>query len=82
MEGSFFSLPGNDHENPEQICADCGQIFQPRSVGDGAEELCDTCYDAQFQPLRVAKWQRIEKKRRAIHLPGPRRIRRANGSTF
>jgi formylmethanofuran dehydrogenase subunit E len=26
------------------ICADCGENFVPRRLGDGVEVLCDACY--------------------------------------
>jgi hypothetical protein len=33
----------------EIICAECGRSFLPHRVGDGAELLCNACYDAQFR---------------------------------
>ncbi len=49
MEGVLFIPLNRPHRPPELVCADCGQLFRPRRVGDGAEELCDRCYQAQFE---------------------------------
>ncbi len=67
MEGSRFIFHDSSSQHPDQVCTDCGQVFEPRRVGDGAEELCDTCYEARFQPLHSAK----------RHLSGPSRARRS-----
>lgn len=75
MEGSRF-IPPNQPSN--QVCPECGQEFQPRLLGEGSEELCDTCYDAQFQPLHVPKWQRAQRKPHAPRLPAWHR--RAHGA--
>ena len=58
MEGVLYNSPNRPRGNPEIICAECGQTFRSRRVADAAEELCDNCYDAQFQPLRLRYWQK------------------------
>ncbi len=58
MEGVLFIPPNRTRRNPELVCADCGQLFRPRWIGDGAEELCDNCYEAQFQPLAFQDGQK------------------------
>lgn len=58
MEGVLFIPPNRTRRTPEFVCADCGQLFRPRSIGDGAEELCDGCYEAQFQPLSFQDGQK------------------------
>ncbi len=55
MEGILFIPPDRPRRSPELVCADCGQPFRARRVGDGAEVLCDRCYEAQFQPARGRK---------------------------
>ncbi len=57
MEGVLF-IPPNPDRRPDQLCAECGRSFRPRALGDGAEELCDTCYDAQFEPRHIKHWQK------------------------
>ena len=51
MEGVLFIPLNRPHRPAELVCADCGQLFRPRRIADGTEELCDRCYQAQFQPL-------------------------------
>ncbi len=51
MESALFIPPHRAERPPELVCTDCGQLFRPRWIGDGAEELCDRCYEAQFEPL-------------------------------
>ncbi len=58
MEGVLFIPPDRPDRRPEQTCVECGRSFRPRSVGDGVEELCDTCYEAQFEPRRLRHWQK------------------------
>lgn len=58
MEGPLFIPPNRPQRRPEVICAECGQTFRPHSAADGAEELCDQCYEAQFEPMRIRHWQR------------------------
>jgi hypothetical protein len=82
MEGSLFNPPGANLENSEQPCPECGQPFRPRLVGDGVDELCDTCYDAQFEPLHIAKWQKLARRRPPMRLPSSGRSRRAHQSDF
>ncbi len=51
MEGVLFIPLNRPHRPPELVCADCGQLFRPRRIGDGTEELCDRCYEVRFEPL-------------------------------
>ena len=57
MEGSLFIPPDRPRRGPERTCVECGGLFRPRRVADGVEELCDTCYQAQFQRVRVRRGQ-------------------------
>ncbi len=66
MEGSRFIPPD---QPSHQVCPECGQEFQPRLPGEGLDELCDTCYDSQFQPLHLPKWQRAQRKPHPPRLP-------------
>ncbi len=50
VEGVLFIPANRPRRLPELVCADCGQLFRARWVADGAEELCDPCYEAQFRP--------------------------------
>ena len=77
MEGSPLLPP----EGPEQLCPECGQSFRSRQVGDAVDELCDTCYDAQFQPLRLPRWKKTERKPHTLRLPSLPRPRRAHGTS-
>ncbi len=77
MEGSRFIPPD---QPAHQVCPECGQEFQPRDVGEGLDELCDTCYDAQFEPLNLPKWQKAQRRPRAPRLPAVARPRRAHGA--
>ncbi len=57
-----FSRPQHPRE---QICVECGHRFQPRPAGEDPagednEELCNLCYEAQFQPTRLRHWQELE----------------------
>jgi hypothetical protein len=59
MEGSLFLPADRSHRVAEVSCADCGQVFRPRRVGDGAEELCDPCYEARFRPLPLRNGRKL-----------------------
>ena len=59
MEGVLFIPPNRPHRNPDRTCVECGRAFRPRRGGEGAEELCDPCYDAQFEPRRMHLWQKL-----------------------
>ena len=82
MEGSLFLPPNGSSNRHEQLCPECGQLFQPRQVGDGLDELCDTCYDAQFQPLRLPRWKKGERKPHSLRMPALTRPRRTQGPGF
>ena len=58
MEGVLFIPPNRPSRRADQICAECGRSFRPRRAGEGAEELCDNCYEAQFEPRRLRHWQK------------------------
>jgi len=58
MEGALFIPPNRSDRRSDQICTECGRTFRSHRVGEGAEELCDTCYDAQFEPRRLHLWQK------------------------
>ncbi len=40
---------------PKQICVQCGIKFMPHRVGDGAEELCVTCYQMRFEKVPASR---------------------------
>ncbi len=40
---------------PKQTCVQCGVVFLPHRVGDGAEELCVDCYRTRFETLSGRK---------------------------
>jgi hypothetical protein len=66
MEGSQL-FPSDRSAGPtEQKCPECGQSFEPVQLDpdNGSEQLCETCYQAQFEPLHLAKWQRLAKQPR------------------
>jgi hypothetical protein len=79
MDGSLFFSPRSFPYPSEQSCPECGQMFQARTTGAGAEELCDTCYEAQFQPLKTPRWKTSGRRPRALRLPGMGRPRRPRG---
>ena len=57
MEGSLFIPPHLPSRRAEQVCAECGQRFRPQGAADG-EEICELCYEAHFEPVRLRHWQR------------------------
>jgi|GEM_PF-4005181 len=63
MEGVLFIPPNRPSRRSDQVCAECGRTFRPRHVGEGIEELCDTCYEAQFEPRRLHLWQKAGRVR-------------------
>lgn len=64
-----LSIPPSQFEQrQEQTCGQCGRSFRPRCVGDGAEELCDFCYDAEFEPASHRSiWEASPKGARSAH---------------
>ncbi len=82
MDGSLFFSPTNSPYPGEQPCPECGQMFQPRTADAGAEELCDTCYEAQFEPLKTPRWKTNGRRPRALRLPGMARSRHTRGSSM
>jgi hypothetical protein len=53
MEGVLFIPPDRARRVPELTCTSCGELFRPHGIAEGAEELCDRCYEAQFRPVRL-----------------------------
>ncbi|MGH9776617.1 MAG: hypothetical protein ACRD50_16925 [Candidatus Acidiferrales bacterium] len=80
MEGPLIIPPNRPERQPERACGDCGQFFRPRPVGDGYEELCDTCFTAQFEPRHIRKWEKISKRSHALKMPAVARVRRERRS--
>ncbi len=58
MEGVLFIPPDRPQRIAELVCDECGQFFRPHWVGDGAEQLCAECYEAQFPPLNATNGQK------------------------
>jgi hypothetical protein len=46
---------------PSLTCADCGEHFVPRRLGDGVEELCDACYRYRLE-ARERRDERLQKR--------------------
>ncbi len=70
MESSRFIPLEGFRKTAEQECPECGQTFEPLQVEGESEEVCETCYQAQFEPLHLAKWQRLVKQPRAVRAQG------------
>ena len=60
MRSLFLPLHDRPNRSIEQLCAECGRIFRPHQLSEGAELLCDTCYEAQFNPSGLRHWQKTE----------------------
>jgi len=67
MDGVLFTPPNGPDHRRDQICADCGRSFPARPAGDGAEELCENCYRAQFEPRRLRHWQKPAGRMHPMH---------------
>lgn len=65
MEGALYFPPDRPKRRPEQACLECGRSFRPRQSGEGAQVLCDDCYQKQFAPRRAHGWQRSQGRPRA-----------------
>jgi hypothetical protein len=59
MEGVHFVPPNRPDTRVHQVCTECGYIFESRPNAEGAELVCETCYQAQFAPARVSHWKRV-----------------------
>jgi hypothetical protein len=59
MEGSLYSPLGRPIHSVHQSCTECGHIFESRPNGEGAQLLCDPCYQTQFEPEHVRQLQRM-----------------------
>jgi hypothetical protein len=51
--------PSRPSDGPEHICEECGRAFRARLLED---VVCDTCYEAQFEPGRLRRWQRSNRQ--------------------
>ncbi|HEV3219445.1 MAG TPA: hypothetical protein VGZ48_06710 [Candidatus Acidoferrales bacterium] len=65
MEGVQFVPPNHPDDRIHQVCSECGHIFESRPNAEGAEVVCDDCYQAQFEPVRVRIWQRVAARLRS-----------------
>jgi len=65
MEGVHFNPPNRPDTRVHQLCTECGYLFESRPNAEGAELICDTCYQAQFEPVRISKWQRMVARMRS-----------------
>jgi hypothetical protein len=63
MEGSRSHSPVQLERCVEQTCSQCGRTFRPHITGDGAEELCDLCYDAEFEAGQQGSKRKAAAKR-------------------
>jgi hypothetical protein len=50
MEGSSFVPSNLLEEMKELICTQCGKAYHSHEVADGAEQLCNRCFEAQLSP--------------------------------
>jgi formylmethanofuran dehydrogenase subunit E len=56
------TVPANQFLQASSLtCADCGENFVPRRLGDGVEVLCDACYRNRIE-LRDRRDERLEKR--------------------
>ncbi len=58
MPATLMIELGRLESRPKQTCVQCGTKFLPHRVGDGAEELCVTCYQMRFEKLPAIKHHR------------------------
>jgi DNA-directed RNA polymerase subunit RPC12/RpoP len=65
MEGVHFFPPNRPDNRMHQVCTECGHIFESRPDAEGAEIVCDSCYQGQFEPMRVSHWQRVPARLRS-----------------
>jgi hypothetical protein len=59
MEGVHFNPPNRPESRIHQMCTECGHVFEARPNAEGAELVCDACYQTQFEPIHVRHWQRV-----------------------
>lgn len=53
-----------DSQNSQKrICAECGELFEARGGTNGGEELCDYCFEGQFEPSRIRLGERTGGRR-------------------
>jgi hypothetical protein len=50
MERSSLVPPNRLEKTEELICTQCGKPYHSHQVADGAEQLCNRCFEAQFSP--------------------------------
>ena len=59
MEGVHFFPPNSPDNRIQQVCTECGHIFEARPSAESADMVCDACYQSQFEPIRIRHWQRV-----------------------
>lgn len=64
MEGALYSPLDRPSNRVHQSCTECGHIFESRPNGEGAELLCDACYQSQFEPIHVRQLHRLSERLR------------------
>ncbi len=65
MQGVLSSLSRSPQQRPEIVCAECGHIFRPQSGAAASDALCDECYRAESEPLRLRHWQQPRREHHA-----------------
>ncbi len=54
----------NSPNSQTRICAECGEVFEARGTTNGGEELCDYCFEGQYEPSRIRLGERLNGRRR------------------
>lgn len=54
MEGSSFVPPNRFEESEVFICTQCRKPYHSHEAADGAEQLCNHCFEGQFSPASTA----------------------------
>jgi formylmethanofuran dehydrogenase subunit E len=65
MEGVNFFPPNRPDNRIHQVCTECGHVFESRPNAEGAEIICDACYQSAFEPIRVRHWQKVPARLRS-----------------
>jgi hypothetical protein len=65
MEGSMYFPLDRPNNIVHQTCTECGHLFESRPNGEGAESLCDPCYQIQFQPIHIRQLERMSVRLRS-----------------
>jgi formylmethanofuran dehydrogenase subunit E len=53
----------NPLNSQKRTCAECGELFETRGGTNGGEELCDYCFEGQFEPSRIRLGERTGGRR-------------------